>query len=123
MRQSLNLGHTIGHGIELACGLTISHGESIAIGTIAEALLAEHLGLAHPGLASEFKKVFGGLGLLTKIPGDIDRNAIVQAMKHDKKRANRLVRFALPINIGEVRVGIVAPDWENWLLNLNEQEI
>jgi len=52
----------------------------------------------------------------------IDRNAIIQAMKHDKKSANRVVRFALPIKVGDVRVGVVAPDWETWLLNMNEKE-
>ena len=67
LRQSLNLGHTIGHGVELACGLTISHGEAIAIGTVAEARLAEHLGLAQPGLADKLKNVLRNLGLLTQI--------------------------------------------------------
>lgn len=122
LRQSLNLGHTIGHGVELACGLSISHGESVAIGTIAEARLAEYLGLAQPGFANQLAKVLNKLGLLTNIPQDIDRNAIIQAMKHDKKSANRIVRFALPIKVGDVRVGVVAPDWETWLLNMNEKE-
>jgi shikimate kinase / 3-dehydroquinate synthase len=58
LRQSLNLGHTIGHGVELACGFTISHGEAVAIGTVVEARLSEHLGLAESGLADELKKVF-----------------------------------------------------------------
>ena len=55
LRQSLNLGHTIGHGVELACGFTISHGEAIAIGTVVEARLIRIFGLAEPGLANELK--------------------------------------------------------------------
>ena len=122
LRQALNLGHTIGHGVELACGFTISHGEAVAIGTVTEARLADHLGLAQAGLTDKLRHVLNNLGLSTKIPTDIDKKTIIQAMKQDKKRANRIVCFALPISIGEVHVGIVAPDWENWLLNLIEQE-
>jgi shikimate kinase / 3-dehydroquinate synthase len=122
LRQSLNLGHTIGHGIELACGFTISHGESVAIGTVAEARLAEHLGLAQTGLADQIMEVLSNLGLLIQIPQDIDRHMIIQAMKHDKKSANRIVRFALPVKIGEVHVGTIAPNWDTWLLNLKDRE-
>lgn len=118
LRQSLNLGHTIGHGVELACGFSMSHGEAVAIGTVAEARLAEKLGLAQTGLTDEIRKVFSALGLLTQIPPEINRTIIVQAMRHDKKRANQIVRFALPVRIGEVRVGITVPDWETLLLDM-----
>jgi 3-dehydroquinate synthase len=122
LRQALNLGHTIGHGVELACGLQISHGEAVAIGMIAEARLAEQKELAKPGLADQLRCVLRELGLQTELPEGIDLQAVVRAMKLDKKRADGLVRFALPIKVGEVRVGVVVPDWENWILKQNHEE-
>jgi 3-dehydroquinate synthase len=122
LRQALNLGHTIGHGVELACGLKISHGEAVAIGMIAEARLAERLGLAQPGLADELRRVLDQLNLQTELPAGIDRLAVVQAMQMDKKRADGVVHFALPVRIGDVRTGIAVPDWENWLLNDESKE-
>lgn len=122
LRQVLNLGHTIGHGVELACGLRISHGEAVAIGMVAEARLAEHLGLAQPGLADKLGNVLHRLGLQTELPENIDRSAVIQAMKLDKKRANNIVHFALPVGIGEVHVGVTVPDWEEWLLNMEKME-
>lgn len=116
-RQALNLGHTIGHGVELACGLQISHGEAVAIGMIVEARLAEQQGLAKPGLADQLRQVLARLGLQTKLPAGISLAAVVQAMKMDKKRVGGVVRFALPVQVGEVRVGVVIPDWEEWVLN------
>ena len=35
LRRVLNFGHTIGHGIELACGGTLLHGECVAVGMVA----------------------------------------------------------------------------------------
>lgn len=31
-RQLLNLGHTLGHGVEACSGYTVSHGRAVAIG-------------------------------------------------------------------------------------------
>ncbi len=105
-RSALNLGHTIGHGIEQASGFTIQHGEAVAIGTVLEAHLAEKLGLAQPGLSEKLAEVFASLGLPVSAPPDIDAKAVQAAMQHDKKKAGGKVRFALPAAIGDVRTGI-----------------
>jgi 3-dehydroquinate synthetase len=63
LRMALNLGHTIGHGVELASDFRLRHGEAIAIGTVAEARLAENLGLAEAGLADRIAAVLQNLGL------------------------------------------------------------
>lgn len=106
IRASLNLGHTIGHGIESASQFTVRHGEAVAIGLVLEARLAEKTGLAHTGLSDLIGGVLQRLGLPTAIPVAIDRRAILQAIQLDKKRDGGIVRFALPVRIGEVRTGI-----------------
>jgi 3-dehydroquinate synthase len=105
-RAVLNLGHTVGHAVELASGFRLRHGEAVAIGLAVEAQLAEELGLAEPGLAETIRNALQGLGLPVQIPPELDPQAILQAMGSDKKRAGGRLRFALPVKIGEARVGI-----------------
>ncbi len=112
IRAALNFGHTVGHGVELVSGYRIRHGEAVAIGMVAEARMAEQIGLAQLGLADKLADVLGSLGLPTQIPINLDRAAIIKAMKHDKKKADGIVRFALPAKIGDVRVGIEVENWE-----------
>ncbi len=105
-RAALNLGHTIGHAVELVSGFRLRHGEAVAIGMVEEARLAERIGLAGKGLAEEIAGCLRGLGLPTEIPPGLSREAIRQAMRVDKKKAGGTVRFALPVRVGEVRVGV-----------------
>lgn len=106
LRETLNLGHTIGHGVEKASRYSLRHGEAVAIGTAAEARLAERLGLAEKGLAAQIESVLSGLGLPVHIPAQVERAAVLQAIKVDKKRSQGQVRFSLPLKIGEVRAGV-----------------
>ncbi len=106
LRAALNLGHTIGHGVEKASGYNLRHGEAVGIGMLAEARLSERLGLATPGLAGQIAVVLDGLGLPTRIPAELDRAAILQAMRLDKKRSDGKIRFSLPVRVGEVKVGV-----------------
>jgi shikimate kinase/3-dehydroquinate synthase len=116
-RAALNLGHTVGHAVEAASGFTLRHGEAVAIGMVAEARLAERMGLAEPGLAETFAGALAALGLPVEIPGHLDRTMIRQLIEVDKKRAAGSVRFALPIQIGEVQTGVqVSRDLLGWLL-------
>jgi 3-dehydroquinate synthetase len=105
-RAALNLGHTIGHGLEAASGYALRHGEAVAIGLVLEARLAERLGLAKAGLAEEVAGVLSLLGLPTRVPPGLDRDAVLRAMGLDKKRAGGVVRFSLPARVGEVRTGV-----------------
>jgi 3-dehydroquinate synthetase len=105
-RGVLNLGHTIGHAVELASGYQLRHGEAVAIGLVAAARLAERMSIAESGLAGEIERVLMGLALPVKIPPEIRREAILAAMHLDKKRLEGRLRFALPVRVGEVRVGI-----------------
>lgn len=110
-RAALNLGHTIGHAVELVSGFRLRHGEAVAIGMVAEAGLAERMGLAQAGLADAIAGVLAGLGLPTEIPRGLDGTAVVQAVGVDKKRKGGRVKFALPVRVGEVVTGVDVPNW------------
>ena len=105
-RAALNLGHTLGHGIETATRFAVRHGEGVSIGTVLEARLAEAAGLAPSGLADRLADLFASVGLPVTLPAGIDTEAILAAMAHDKKKADGQVRFALPAAIGDVRTGV-----------------
>lgn len=113
LRQALNLGHTVGHGVERASGYRLSHGESVGIGMVIEARLAERIGIAQPGLVNEISATLTRLGLPTRTPPEISRGAVIEAMLLDKKRSRGQIHFALPEKIGKVRVGVVVDQWEN----------
>jgi len=106
IRAALNLGHTIGHGVEKATHFSVQHGEAVAIGTVLEARLAEALGIARRGLADRIAELFAHVGLPTTLPAGINRDEILAAIALDKKKAGGKVRFALPADIGDVRFGI-----------------
>jgi len=102
----LNLGHTVGHAVECISGYAIPHGEAVSIGLVAEARLAEGIGLAQAGLSEQIACVLSGLGLPVEIPATIRAVELVSAMQADKKRLDGRLRFSLPTTIGEVLTGI-----------------
>ena len=109
IRAALNLGHTLGHGIEKATDFAVRHGEAVAIGTVLEARLAELLDLASLGLADRIAELFAAVGLPVAMPDGIDQKVVLAAMSLDKKKAGGQVRFALPAAIGDVRTGVTVP--------------
>jgi 3-dehydroquinate synthase len=123
IRAGLNLGHTVGHAVEIVSRFELRHGEAVAIGMVAEARLAEKLGLTAGGIApsgdfslsGQIAAVLVGLGLPTEIPPGLPVPAILQAMKFDKKKEAHVVKFALPVRIGGVRVGVAVSDLEEVL--------
>jgi 3-dehydroquinate synthetase len=73
---------------------------------VIEAQIAEKIGVAEPGLSNMIADVVKRIGLPVQIPAGLDRQAIYRAIQFDKKRAGRRVRFALPVRIGEAKIGI-----------------
>lgn len=102
IRAALNLGHTVGHAVELVSRFELRHGEAIAIGMVAEAKYAERVGVADVGLADAIVETLSALGLPTEIPDEMPREDIIRAMWVDKKKTAKSIRFALPVEIGKV---------------------
>jgi 3-dehydroquinate synthetase len=90
--------------VELVSRFELRHGEAVAIGMVAEAKLAEHLAVANQGLSDIISEVLVKLGLPTQIPGELPREQILGAMRVDKKKNAKAIRFALPANIGKVEL-------------------
>lgn len=104
-RAKLNLGHTIGHGIEAASGFALKHGEAIGIGMVAATHLAEKMGVAASGLTAQITEALCLLGLPVNCPG-LSIEAIRRVMSTDKKKVGKRLKFVLPEALGRVRYGV-----------------
>lgn len=93
-RQSLNLGHSFGHGLE-AVRHDILHGEAVAWG-IGRALdLGLELGLTDPDFAESARQLLGDYGFAMSY-ADVDAKAVLAAMRLDKKAAAAGMRLVIP---------------------------
>ena len=104
----LNLGHTVGHGLERLSGFSLRHGEAVSIGMVVAARIAAELGRADPSLAGRIEAALMAWGLPVRCP-PFDADAIWEAMAHDKKKRGRGLRWVLPRVIGEVEIVEDAP--------------
>lgn len=102
-RAVLNLGHTVGHGLERLSNFTLRHGEAVSIGMVVAGRLASRLGHAPPTLADRVEASLAIWGLPVRLP-PFSPSAIWEAMAHDKKRRGRSLRWVLPRAIGDVFV-------------------
>lgn len=100
LRQILNFGHTIAHAVERVLAFGIAHGEAVAIGMVAEARLAERLGIATPGVAIAVQDAVRRAGLPDRLPAGVTAAAVVAASYGDKKSRAGGVRYALPRSVG-----------------------
>lgn len=107
-RAALNLGHTVGHAVELVSKFELRHGEAISIGMAAEARYVARVGLAGSGVVEAIESTLSSLGLPIQIPAELPREEIIRAMRVDKKKNAKAIRFALPIEIGKVELVDVA---------------
>ena len=101
LRKVLNFGHTIGHAIEAATQYSTLHGQAVAIGLVAEARVAEKLGVAKTGLAGTIERVCQSAGLPTALP-EIPLDTLIGFTRADKKARSGRVEYALPAKIGKM---------------------
>jgi len=102
LRMTLNLGHTLGHALETATDFKLlRHGESVAVGMLAAAIIARRRGLLFPETFEKIASVV--IRLLPDRPwGTVPDTAILGAMKLDKKKHLDRIPFILPKQVGEV---------------------
>lgn len=103
LRAILNYGHTVGHAVEAVSGFALKHGHAIAIGMVAAARIADRMGILDRNEVDRLKALITEAGLPVKMP-DLDVDAVMEAMKHDKKVRQDKLRFVLLKSIGHVFV-------------------
>jgi shikimate kinase/3-dehydroquinate synthase len=103
-RQVLNLGHTVGHAIETATGYRrYRHGEAVGLGLLAALRLS-----GQDRLRAEVRELMRARGLPVSFGQDSKEgfeDAILEAMKRDKKRLGESVPFVLVRAPGDVEYG------------------
>jgi len=98
-RRTLNLGHTLGHALEIESGYRLPHGMAVVLGLRAVAHMAMGRG-AEPGLDEHIDEVTGSLGY--ELHRDFDPAVVKHALGSDKKRHKGRQRWILPMAIGTV---------------------
>jgi 3-dehydroquinate synthetase len=110
VRAVLNLGHTIGHGVEAAAGYGgLGHGQAVAVGLSAALWLSARLRGLDPAVVEETEAVLAARGLPLRAPG-LDAGEVLAAMRGDKKRVGGRVRFVLLDAPGRPVWGVDVPD-------------
>jgi 3-dehydroquinate synthetase len=98
-RRTLNLGHTLGHALEVESRYRLPHGAAVALGMRAVAAIAARRG-ADQDLPARLDALLANLGF--RLTRDFDAAAVRSAMATDKKRHAGRQRWILPMGIGHV---------------------
>ncbi|NJL82032.1 MAG: 3-dehydroquinate synthase [Chloroflexaceae bacterium] len=105
LRAILNYGHTLGHAIEsLTHYSQFLHGEAVAMGMVAAGEIARRLDLWTAADAQRQTQLIHKAQLPSQIPSHLKTNAILTALKTDKKVKDGTVRFVLPTANGQAIV-------------------
>ena len=108
-RALLNFGHTIGHAIEKAKNFTLSHGECVALGSVAAAFIS----WKHEWLSMEeyyeIRDMFVPFNLPISVEG-IDPEEILALTKSDKKVEGSKIKFILLKKVGKAVIDLNVTD-------------
>jgi 3-dehydroquinate synthase len=103
LRETLNFGHTFGHALEsLTRYRRYQHGEAVAWGMMAAALLGHETDLTPADDVSRIVSLVRRLGPLPPWPR-VPAEAFIAAMRLDKKTRSGKLRFVLTPRIGKAR--------------------
>jgi 3-dehydroquinate synthase len=101
-RRVLNLGHTIGHAIEILKE-EISHGEAVSVGLMAACRLGVKMGILKEEVLERISSLLLRFHLPLKVLG-IDPKKVLDVIELDKKIKRKKVFFIVPERIGKVRI-------------------
>ena len=104
-RALLNFGHSFGHALEAVAGYgTLLHGEAVAIGMVLAARLSAALGLAPEADAGRLSTLLARMGLPVALPPGLDPQALLAAMRLDKKNVSGQLRLVLWRGLGQAEL-------------------
>lgn len=117
IRAHLNYGHTLGHAVETLTGYSkYLHGEAVAIGMQAAALLSNSMGYCETADVVRISELIKAAGLPVSAPSFTSAD-YVEAMLKDKKKSGSTLNFILVKKIGEVCMQSVTQEQLQPLLN------
>lgn len=97
-RMRLNLGHTIGHGVEAKSQFTVSHGKAVAIGTAIVTRSAKNQEICTPQTCQRIVKTITDFGLPVNTINTAQE--LYESALSDKKRTGGTVNLIVPKEIG-----------------------
>lgn len=98
-RRILNLGHTIGHGLEKLSGYEIPHGIAVAKGISAISRIGLKQGWIRKEVLDKIEDLLVSLGFDTSIP--YDGKELFRTIAMDKKRSGDTISLIIPEDIGK----------------------
>ena len=99
IRQLLNFGHTVGHGIEKLSQYAIPHGSAVAAGMAIITRASAKRGICTADCADRLDAMLKAFHLPTAV--EYDAHSLAEAMLSDKKRRANTITLILPKSIGE----------------------
>jgi 3-dehydroquinate synthase len=101
LREILNFGHTFGHALETLTNYRVyQHGEAVAWGMMAAALLGHEIGLTPADEVSRIVSLVRRMGPLPPWP-NVPPKKLIDGMRSDKKTRAGKLRFVLAPKIGK----------------------
>jgi 3-dehydroquinate synthase len=101
LREILNFGHTFAHALEsLTKYRCYQHGEAVAWGMMAAALLGHEIGICKADYVSRIVALVRRVGPLPPWPR-VSPKALINAMHSDKKTLHGKLRFVLSSRLGK----------------------
>ena len=101
-RMKLNLGHTIGHGVEARSHFGISHGKAVAIGMAIVSRSAAQSGMCKAADCLRILQVLKTFGL--PVSTEYTAEELYSYTLSDKKRSGSTVSLILPLEIGNCTI-------------------
>ena len=98
-RMRLNLGHTIGHGVEARSGFAVSHGKAVAIGTAIVSRAAMAQGICTTQTCQRILSAIIAFGLPVTTANTA--RELYESALSDKKRMGGMVNLIVPREIGD----------------------
>ena len=104
LRRILNFGHTLAHAIEEETAYKkYRHGEAVAVGMMAAALISHELGKTSSENVRRLENLLKRFGMMTTCAG-LDADKLYAVTFRDKKTVGGVVNWVLMKNFGDVEI-------------------
>lgn len=119
-RRFLNLGHTLGHAIEVCSDYSFPHGHAVAVGMVMICRAGEDLGWTEAGATEALTSLL----LRNKLPVSCDYEAsrLYEGALRDKKRSGDAITLVVPHRPGECFLKTVSLEELKEVVSLGKED-